>query len=119
MRIDITPGSVEYPAMQAKLQEAFPQYEFFMRGKQYLVCKKSGSIGANIVIRKKRLLVAGNFPSMGAQMVFILCILLLGVLIPFIIYLAAFQSKMKKLEKEVGAFLEKEYGPGSMEVLDD
>ena len=118
MRFNITPGSVDYPTIQAKLQENFPQYEFFMRGKQYLVCKKSGSIGANIVIRKKRIMVAGNFPNMGAQMIFVLCVLLLGVIIPFIIYLVAFQSKMKKLEKEIGAFLEKEYGPGSDEVLD-
>ena len=78
MRFNITPGSVDYPEIKAKLEEAFPDYEFFMRGKQYLVCKKSGAIGANIVIRKKKLVVAGNFPSMGAQMLFMLCVVLLG-----------------------------------------
>ena len=118
MRFNITPGSVDYPEIKAKLEEAFPDYEFFMRGKQYLVCKKSGAIGANIVIRKKRMMVVGNFPSMGAQMLFILCVLLLGFLIPLIVYLVSFQRRMKQLEKEVGAFLEKQYGPGSDEVLD-
>jgi hypothetical protein len=117
MKFDITPGSIDYPTMQTKLEAEFPDYSFKMRGKQFLVAKKSGTIGANIVIRKKRIQVAGNFPTMGGTMIFVLCILLLGVIIPFIIYLAAFQSKMKKLEKEIGSFLEKEYKLGAAEIV--
>ena len=116
MKFNITPGSVDYGSIQTKLEAEFPDYTFKMRGKQFLVARKSSSIGATIVIRKKRIQVVGNFPTMGGTMIFVLCILLLGVIIPLIIYLATFQSKMKKLEKEIGGFLEREYGPGAGEM---
>ncbi|MCB0402395.1 MAG: hypothetical protein KDD41_09955 [Flavobacteriales bacterium] len=110
MKFEITPNSVDYAAIQEKLKAKFPDYEFNMRGKQYLVCKKTGSVGANIVIRKSKVMVVGNFPTMGGQMLFILSVVLLGFLIPLIVYFAAFHTKMKALEKEVGAYLQEEYG---------
>ena len=118
MKIDITPGVVDYPTLKAKLEEHFPEMTFSMRGKNIIFAKKASTAGSNIVIRKKRIMVGGNFPTIGGTMVFMLCIFLLGFLIPLIVYFAAFHGKMKKVEKEVGAFIEKEYGPGSQEVLD-
>jgi len=110
MKIDLSPNhGIEYDSLTTKLQEKFPDYEFKMRGKQFLVCTKTKSCGANIVIRKKRLLINGNFPTMGGQMLFVLTILLLGFLIPLIIYFAVYHTKFKALEKEIGAFLQEEY----------
>ncbi len=110
MKFNITPDSVNYAEIEEKLKAKFPDYTFSMRGKQYLVCKKTGTIGANVVIRKNRIMVAGNFPSMGGQMLFILFVVLLGFLIPLIVYFAAFHGKMKAAEKEIGGYLEEEYG---------
>lgn len=110
MRFNIEPNSVTYEELQTKLQAKFPDYSFKMRGKQFLVASKSKSIGANIVIRKSKMNVVGNFPTMGGTMIFVLCIVLLGFLIPLIVYFVAFHSKMKVLEKEIGAYLEEEYG---------
>ena len=110
MKVELGPDhAVEYDSLTAKLQEKFPDYQFAMRGKQFLVCTKTSSCGANIVIRKKRILVNGNFPTMAGQMIFVVCILLLGVLIPLIVYFAAYHGKMKALEREISAFLEEEY----------
>ena len=110
MKINITPNSVNYTEIEEKLKAKFPDYTYSMRGKQFLVCKKNGTTGVNVVIRKKYMMVAGNFPSVGGQMLFMLCVVLLGFLIPLIIYFAAFHSKMKAMEKEIGAYLEGEYG---------
>ena len=52
----------------------------------------------------------GTFPTMGGTMLFVLCILLFGVLIPFIVYLIVFQKNQKMLESEIGAFLQQKYG---------
>lgn len=110
MKIDLSPDhGIEYDQLTTKLQAQFPDYEFKMRGKQFLVCTKSKSCGANIVIRKKKLMVAGNFPTMGGQMIFVLCIVLLGFLIPLIVYFAVYHRKFKELEKEIGAYLQEEY----------
>jgi hypothetical protein len=81
-----------------------------MRGKQFLVARKSSTIGANIVIRKNKLNILGNFPTVGGSMLFMLTLILLGILIPLIIYFAAFHGKMKSLEKEIGGYLKEEYG---------
>ncbi len=109
MRFNITPNSVNYDELQTKLTAKFPQYTFKMRGKQFLVASKSSSVGANIIIRKNKMNVVGNFPTMGGQIIFSLCLVLLGFLIPLIIYFIAFHSKFKVLEKEIGAYLQEEY----------
>ncbi len=109
MKIDITPESTNYQELEEKLKLKFPEYTFAMRNKQFLVAKKSNTIGTNIILRKKKLLVVGSFPTVGGTMIFALCIVLLGVLIPLIIYFAAFYSKMKVMEKEIGAYLQEIY----------
>ena len=109
MRFNITPNSVTYDELQTKLSAKFPDYTFKMRGKQFLVATKSSTVGANIVIRKGKMNVVGNFPTVGGTMIFMLCVVLLGFLIPLIIYFAAFHTKMKALEKEIGVYLQEEY----------
>ncbi|UKN00820.1 hypothetical protein K6119_13885 [Paracrocinitomix mangrovi] len=109
MKFNIKPNTLNYEEIKQKLSAKFPDYEFNMRGKQYLVCKKTSTAGCNIVIRKNRMFVVGNFPSMGGQMLFMLLVVLLGVLIPLIVYFAAFHSKLKNLENELGAYLKEEY----------
>lgn len=105
MRIDIQPGAIAFDDLQQKLQARFPNYQFKVRSKNFLVASKSGTCGANILLRKNKIQVAGNFPTMGGQMLFVLCILLLGFLIPLIVYFAAFHGNMKKLENEVGGYI--------------
>lgn len=105
MKIDIQPGAISFEELQSKLEQRFPNYSFKVRAKNFLVAAKSGSIGANILLRKNKIQVAGNFPTMGGQMIFILCILALGFLIPLIVYFAAFHGKMKALEREIVAYL--------------
>ena len=109
MRFKIEPDSIDFDDMKSKLEAKFPDYKFKVRQKNFLVAAKSGSIGTNILLRNKRLTVVGNFPTMGGSMLFALSVVLLGIIIPLIIYLVAFQSKMKKLEKEISAYLAEEY----------
>ena len=109
MKFKIEPGSIEFDDMKSKLETKFPDYKFKVRQKNFLVAAKSGTIGTNILLRKNRLIVVGNFPSMGATMIFMLLVVLLGFVIPIIVYLAVFQSKMKKLEKEISGYLAEEY----------
>ncbi len=99
-----------FEELQAKLDHQFPNYETSMRGKQFLIVKKSSTCGVNILPRKDKMLVNGNFPTMGGQIIFTLLLILLGILIPIIVYLLVFHKKFKALEKEVGDFLKTEYG---------
>ncbi len=108
MKFKIEPNSLNYEDIQAKLEAKFPELEFFKR-QNYLVAKKTNSVGANIVLRKKKLFVIGDFASMGLKIGFVLALLLLGIIIPLIIYFIAFHGKFKALEKEIGNYLAEEY----------
>ncbi|MBN1183467.1 MAG: hypothetical protein JXB49_14350, partial [Bacteroidales bacterium] len=110
MKIVINPDSVTFDDLKSKLETKFSDCKFKVRAKNFLVAAKSSSIGCNILLRKNKIMVAGNFPTMGGTFLFMLSIILLGVLIPLIIYLAAFHKKMKALEKEIGAYLMETYG---------
>ena len=105
MKIPIKPDSVNFDELKSKLETKFPDYKFKVRSKNFLVAAKSGTIGSNILLRKDKIIVVGNFPSMGLQMGFTLSVFLLGVIIPLIIYFAAFHGKFKALEKEIGGYL--------------
>jgi len=96
MKINIKPDSVKWEDVKEKLQAQFPAYTVKQRSKGFLIVAKSGSIGANVLVRKKNIMVAGNFPTMAGSMV-------------FMVYFAAFHSKMKALENEVGAWLKEAY----------
>lgn len=109
MKFNIKPESITYDELKTKLEAKFPDYEFNMRGKQFLVARKSSTVGSNIVLRKNKMHVVGNFPTVGGSMIFVLSLFLLGILIPLIVYFAAFHGKMKALEKEIGAYLQEEY----------
>jgi hypothetical protein len=80
-----------------------------MRGKVMLIAKKSSSVGANIIVRKSKILVGGNFPTMGGTFLFVIILVLLGFLIPLIIYFSVFHRKFKAMENEIGAYIQKEY----------
>lgn len=110
MKINIQENSVNLADLKSKMIGNFPTYKFNDFGKNMFIASKSKTIGANIVLKKSKILIAGNFPTMGGRLIFVFCILLLGVLIPFIIYLIAFQPKFSKFEKELGAFVQNEFG---------
>lgn len=110
MKIKIAENSVQPEDLKAKLVEHFSgKYEITNRGPKMLVVAQTKIIGTTILIRKNSLIVNGNFSTMGAQMIFVVVLLLLGILIPFIIYFAVFHRKMKDLEKEVAAYIQDQY----------
>ena len=109
MRFKIEPDSINFDEMKSKLEAKFPDYKFKVRQKNFLVAQKTGTIGTNILLRKNRLIVVGNFSTMAGSIIFALLVVILGVIIPLIVYLIAFQSKMKKLEKEISDYLAEEY----------
>ncbi|HPF00835.1 MAG TPA: hypothetical protein PKY63_09230 [Bacteroidales bacterium] len=52
----------------------------------------------------------GTFPTMGGNMLFVLCIFLFGFLIPLIVYFIVFHKNQKQLETEIGTFIQQKHG---------
>lgn len=110
--------------LKPKLETEFPQYTVKFRGPKVLVIGEGKVAGAMIVGEKKNFArVQEAFPTMGGQMLFVLSILILGVLIPFIVFLTALKPKQVKVRNAVADFIRKEYGLGaihtSSDLLDD
>ncbi|MBT5401867.1 MAG: hypothetical protein HOL28_00320 [Crocinitomicaceae bacterium] len=109
MKIAIAESSIDANELKTKIEAKFPDYKLSFRNKSLINVAKTSSIGCTVLVRKKSLIINGNFPSAGGAMLFMLCLLLLGILIPLIIYLSVFHKKMKAVEKEVVAFVKEEY----------
>ncbi len=110
MKISIQPNSLSFEDLKSKILTKFPDYKFIVRSKSIGVVQKSVTAGANVILRKNKIIVTANFPTMGGTMLFMLSIIMLGVLIPIILYFSIFFAAQKKVEKEVGEYLKTEYG---------
>jgi hypothetical protein len=87
------------------LIDEFPKYKIITKSNKVIVVQKSDAIGADLIIDKNVLSVHGGFPTDGAQLLFVICLLFLGIIIPLVIYATAIQPDQAKLAKEVDAFI--------------
>lgn len=109
MKITIAENSIDINELKGKLETKFPQFKHSFRNKLIINIAQTSIVGCTVMVHKKKLLINGNFPSMTSQIVFTICLILLGVIIPLIIYFAVFHKKMKAVENEVAAFIKSEY----------
>ncbi len=105
MKVDIS-QPLQPQSLIPSLSAMLPGYKFYMRGGKILIAEKSAAVGATLFFRKNKVVVNGNFPNMGVQMVFMLALLFLGILIPLVIYFLTVYKSQKASEKEVGAALQ-------------
>jgi hypothetical protein len=103
--------------VKQKIESEFPQYTCSFRSKNMLVVKASSTAGAIVVSRKNKAIVNEGFPTMGGQMLFVLCIVGLGVLIPMIIYFSTMFKGQKAVRVNVAELVKKNYGENP-DVLD-
>lgn len=105
-----TKEQVTIEQLKEKLVQQFPDYEVSNRNKNILVVKKTGTAAALVLVGKGKLSVNEGFATMGGQMAFTLSLLLLGILIPLVVYFIAFFPKQKAVRTEVSDFVKMEYG---------
>ncbi len=103
MKIPIS-QPIDNATLLPALQQALPQYKIYPR-QSFLVVEKTGMVGANVVVRKNKIIVVASFPNMGLQIGFVLAVVFLGVLIPLVLYFIFVYSKQSAVEKEVGAVI--------------
>lgn len=106
--------------LKPKLEAAFPDYKISFRGAKVLVIGHGKIAGAMVVGEKKKFArVQEAFPTMGGQMLFALSLVVLGVFIPFIVFMTSMKPKQVKLRNEVADFIRAEYGSGIMQSSPD
>jgi hypothetical protein len=123
MRVD-TQKPYTLAELKPKLEAAFPNYTIKFRGPKVLIIAEGKIAGAQIVGEKKNhVRIFEGFPTMGGQMLFVFTILLLGIIIPFGIYLISMKPKQVAVRDKVAAFVRQEYGTAlasdNTDLLDD
>lgn len=114
MRVPIT-KELNLEQLKSELERDFPGIKCVFRGKKVLVVSEAGkSAAAQVMARKNKAIVNEGFASMGGQMVFVFSILFLGVLIPFIVYYAAFFPKQKAIRNKVADYIKQNYAVGEI-----
>ena len=110
MKINIQENAIDPNELKDALTKHFEgKYKVSNRSPKLLVVAQDNTIGTTILVRKNSLIVNGNFSTMGMQILFTLVLLLLGILIPLILYFALLHKKMKAVEKEVSTFITENY----------
>lgn len=116
MKIKIKENVLTRDELMKTLSEALSdKYSLSYRGKYMIVIAKTKIIGCTVMIRKKSILVNGNFSTMKAQIIFTLLVVLLGFIIPILVYFLVFHKKMKVVEKEVAKVLKDNYNALTIE----
>lgn len=85
------------------------KYAVTDNNKNEITIAESTTIGCRIILTKKKLLVNGAFPTVGAQIVAVTILLLGGIIIPMTIYMVAYKKKFVAIENEVSQYLKVEF----------
>jgi len=109
MKIKIKDKSISYNEIKESLITKFNNYKFEDYKNNVIMASKNNKIGANVIIKKNKIIVEGNFPTITGRVIFALSFILLGILIPLVIYLAFFQLKFVRFENELGNFIKEKY----------
>lgn len=110
MKIKIKENVLTKEELKRELSEKFnDKYDLSYRGKYMIIVAKTKIIGCAVMIHKNNIHVNGNFSTMKAQFIFTVLFVLIGIIIPLIVYFIVFHKKMKVVEKEVGQFIRDNY----------
>ncbi len=110
MKIKIKENVLTREELKRTLSEKFnDKYSLSYRGKYMIVVARTKIIGCTVMIHKNNIIVNGNFSTMKAQIIFTLLFVLLGIVIPLIVYFIVFHKKMKVVEEEVGQYIKNNY----------
>ncbi len=104
-----SPNAINVDELYEKLTKQFPDYDVSYIQKKVLLVKKSTTVGAMINLKKKNIKIFGDFGTVTARLIFTILILLLGVIIPLIVFLIVFMPKQNKFRDEIANFVKKEY----------
>lgn len=101
--------------IKATLEQRLPQYKYSFRGNM-VIAAKSGFIGAVVAPRKEHIIINGNFPSMGATLLFVLIMFGTGILIGLLLWVIAWKGGQDKVRDEVESVLKATYALPAAQV---
>jgi hypothetical protein len=109
MKVNIPTNSVSCIDIEKSLTKRFQGITIISNSKDFLTLKKSSFVGATILLKKNRIIIAGNFPKKRQQYIFSILVILFGIIIPLAIYFIFYHKGLSVFEKEIGSYLQQEF----------
>jgi len=101
--------------LKSKIETAYPTVNGnWGPGKNMLMIhEKDTKAAVMVLVKKNKVQLTNGFSSMGAQMGFMLFMLLLGIIIPAAIYVLVIKPKQDAIRVKVAEFIKSNYGQTS------
>lgn len=113
MRLPIV-KEVSLTEVKEKLEAEFPGIIVkWMGPKSLIVHFPDSHAAAMVTLQKKHIMITEGFSSMGRQMLFFLIVIVLGIVIPFGIYLLTFKPKQKAVINKITPVIKDNWGQSS------
>ncbi len=109
MRIKIAPNSVSFEELKMSLVTNFPDLELTERSRNFIVASRGMLVGCNIKLKRRAIIVSGNFPNKKQQIAFAIATVIFGFILPLTAYCLLFHKRFKKFEREITEFVIEEF----------
>lgn len=108
MRIKTKVTEISVEDLKNRVKNKFDNYKILKIKKRSFVIKKNNTTGCTIIVGKQAIYVIGNFPTQIGQIISYTLFFIFGVVLYSIIFYSFFNKQLKKLENEVGAYIQSE-----------
>ncbi|MFW5805853.1 MAG: hypothetical protein ACOCVX_04925 [Bacteroidales bacterium] len=102
MKLKQTGNKLTSKQLEEAIKRDHPHLAFKRRSGSLTTVKRNKAIGTEVYAGKNNIHIKAAWASPGARILFWISLIILGIIIPLIIYLTCFRPKMKRLEKQVG-----------------
>ena len=109
MKIPIKSNSVTFEELKSTIVNNFPEYKFFEHKKNFIIAEKNVGVGCNIKLRRKKIIVRGNFPNPRYQYLYLILTILFGFLYPILFYYFFIYKNFLSFENQIGGLLISKY----------
>ena len=109
MKIRIKQNSITFEELKSTIVNQFPEYKFFEHKKDFIIAEKNIGIGCNIKLKRRCIIVRGNFPNPKYQVIYLLLTIIFGFIYPILFYFLFFYKLFSSFEYEIGNFLTEKY----------
>ncbi|MEA3448291.1 MAG: hypothetical protein U9Q98_07580 [Bacteroidota bacterium] len=110
MKLKQSGNKLSVKQLEEAIKRAHPHIAIKRRSGSLTTVKKNKAIGTEVYAGKNNIHIKAAWASPGARILFWISLILLGIIIPLIIYLTCFRPKMKRLEKQIGKTIAEEIG---------
>ncbi len=102
MKLKYPENNLTIKQLEEIIKRDYPHLNIKRRSGSMFSIQKNKTIGTEVYKGKNTIYIKAAWASPPARTLYYIVLIILGIIIPLIIYLTCFRPKMKRLEKQTG-----------------